>query len=302
VIRPFERGDAEAAGALLTANSPWFWTAAGLLHRLDTLPERARRATWVAEDAGAIVGYAEAELDWATAADDVGTLYGLVAPARRGAGLGSALVAGAEEHLLSQGARELRTWSLPDDAAFLERRGYARAREERLSAVDPRTVDTSAVDDLPPGVRILPLGELDEGRLPDVYAVYVEADADVPADHPETNLPYDAWLAERVADPDLSGEASVVVLVDDAVAALSWVKVDPVAGLGEQDLTGTARAFRRRGLARLAKLAVLRFAAANGVSRVSTGNDAENAAMLSLNDSLGFRPFTVEIEWVKQVS
>jgi GNAT superfamily N-acetyltransferase len=224
----------------------------------------------------------------------------VVEPERRRRGLGSALFEGAAGHLVSNGARELRSWSLPDGAAFLERRGFRRAREERVSAVDPRTVDTSRLDELPPGVRIVPLRELQD-RLREVHAVYAETAADMPADHAETNVPYDEWLAETFADPDLTHDGSFVVLVDDAVAALSWLTVDAGQGLGQQELTGTGRAFRRKGLARLAKLAVMRWAAASSITRISTGNDATNAGMLAINDELGFRPFAVETEWVKSL-
>jgi GNAT superfamily N-acetyltransferase len=222
----------------------------------------------------------------------------LVDPEHRGRGVGSQLFELATAHLVRHGARELRSWSFSDGDAFLERHGFRRAREERMSGVDPTTVDTSGLDDLPPGVRIVPLAEL-EHRLAEVHAVYAEAAADMPADHAETNIPYEEWVQETFGDPDLARDGSVVVLLDDRVAALSWLKVEPKRGLAEQELTGTARAYRGRGLAKLAKLAVMRWAADHGVTRVTTGNDAANAAMLAINHRLGFRPFAVETEWVK---
>ena len=301
MIRESRDDDAEAAAALLTEHSPWFQTAAGLRHRLATLPPRAHRATWVAELDGEIVGWSEAEFDWTAESDDIGTVYALVAPAYRRRGIGSQLFDVAVAHVQRHGAREVRSWSFPDSEDFLERRGFRRTRNERMSAVDPRSVDTSALDSLPGGVRIVALGDLD-GRLPEVHALFAEAAADMPADNPESNIPYDEWLEETVGDPDLARDGSFVVLVDDRPAALSWLKVDPASARAEQELTGTARAYRRRGLARLAKLAVLRWAAANGFTRVSTGNDETNVGMLAINDELGFRPFAVETEWVKQVA
>lgn len=300
MIREFDDRDAEAAADLLAAHTPWFESARGIRHRIAALPERAHRATWVAEDVGEVVGYAEAEFAWATEREDVGQVYALVAPSHRGRGLGSALFERAVEHLLAHGARELRTWSFAESDPFVERRGFRRAREERMSAVDPRTVDTGALDSLPPGVGILPLSAL-EPRLREVHALYADAARDMPVDHRESKIGFDEWRVETFRDPDLAREGSFVVLVDDRPAALSLLKVDARHGLAEHELTGTARAHRRRGLARLAKLAVLRWAAANGVTRVSTGNDSTNAGMLRLNTELGFRPFAVETEWVKQV-
>jgi RimJ/RimL family protein N-acetyltransferase len=94
----------------------------------------------------------------------------------------------------------------------------------------------------------------------------------------------------------------VVVLVDDQPAALSWVYVDERRGRADHDLTGTARRFRRRGLARLAKLAVIERTAARGVRTLTTENDSENAGMLAINDELGFRPFAIVTEWVKPLT
>lgn len=243
----------------------------------------------------------EAEFDWVAQLEGIGRLYALVAPDRRGAGFGAALFDRAVAHLGAHGACELRSWSFPDGDRFLERRGFSRAREERLSAVDPRTVDTSRLERLPAGVAVVPLTELAD-RLEQVHAVYAEAAADMPADHAESNIPYGEWVTETIGDPDLAQDGSFVVLVEGRPAALSWLKVDRVRGVAEHDLTGTTRSFRGRGLARLAKLAVLRWAAANGITRVATGNDAANSAMLALNRELGFRPFAVETEWVKPLT
>ena len=92
------------------------------------------------------------------------------------------------------------------------------------------------------------------------------------------------------------------MLLDDRPVSLSWISVDDERGVAEHGLTGTMRGSRRRGFARLAKLAALRWCAQAGFVRVTTGNDDSNAAMLGLNDQLGFRPFAIETEWVKQVA
>ena len=148
-------------------------------------------------------------------------------------------------------------------------------------------------------MRIVPLADLLD-RLPEVHALYTEASADMPADNPQGNLSLDEWLSETIGSPDLDRELSVVVLVDDRPAALSWVNANRAHGLADHDLTGTARAHRRRGLARLAKLEVVRRCAEAGISRVMTENDSENVGMLAINDELGFAPYTVATEWVKR--
>ena len=299
MIREYEDFDAEEGSALIAEHSPWFSTAAGTRHRLASVPPRARRAIWVAEANGRIVGWGEAEFDWATEVDDAGGVWVVVHPEHRRRGLGSELFEHGVRHLESHGAHELRSWADAENGPFLERRGFAPGRIERLSALDPRTVDTSRLDERPDGVRIVPLAQLLD-RLSEVHALYTEAAADMPADNPETNVPFDEWLDETIGSPDLDHQLSVVVLVDDVPAALSWVYVDRAHGLADHDLTGTARAYRRRGLARLAKLAVVRGCAEAGITRLMTENDSENTGMLAINDELGFEPHVVMTEWVKR--
>lgn len=151
---------------------------------------------------------------------DIGRVWVLVSPLHRRRGNGSELFERGTAHLVAHGARELLSWSFPGGDSFVEHRGFDRMRVERLSALDPRTVDTSTLESPPAGVRIVALGELDD-RLREVHALFAEALADVPSDHPETNLPYDEWLTETIGDPDLSREGSVVVLVDGRPASLA---------------------------------------------------------------------------------
>jgi GNAT superfamily N-acetyltransferase len=65
-------------------------------------------------------------------------------------------------------------------------------------------------------------------------------------------------------------------------------------------MTGTLHDFRRRGLARLAKLATIRWAAEQGFRTMLTGNAETNAAMLGLNESLGYRPVLKETHFVRE--
>jgi GNAT superfamily N-acetyltransferase len=306
VIREYESRDAVGAAALIDGNSPWLSTPAGHDHEVRTRPPRAKRRSWVAEEEGEIVGWGEAEFEWWTEVPDAAALWVFVREDARRRGIGTDLYDGAAAHLLREGAAEIR--AITGDAAgqrFVEKRGYVRSRDEVVSSVDPRTVDTSRLEEElarieRDGFRLVTLGEAEQ-RPRELHALYAAAASDMPADHPETNVRYDEWLLETLGKPDLSLDGSFVVLAGDRPVALSFLDVDLPRRKAEQELTGTAPDFRRRGLARVAKLAVARWCAENGVERLSTSNDEENAGMLRINRELGFEPTETWTTYVLRV-
>jgi GNAT superfamily N-acetyltransferase len=287
VIREFEERDADGAAELLS-DLPWFVTPEFLRHRLRTTPPRVHAGRWIAEEDGKIVAWAQAHLAWDSDREDVGSVWVFVAPDRRRALIGSRLYELAAAHCQEHGARELKSGAWEDEGhRFLELRGYERMREEYFSALDPRTVDTSGFA-LPDGFRIVTLAALG-GRERDVHALYAEAYADQPSDDPLTNVRFDEWVVDTLGEPQLSKDGSFVVLAGDLPVSLSWIKV--WRKRAQHDLTGTARAYRRRGLARAAKLAAIRWCAEQGIERLATGNDATNVGMLRINREVGFRPW-----------
>ena len=61
-------------------------------------------------------------------------------------------------------------------------------------------------------------------------------------------------------------------------------------------------AHRGRGLATLAKLAQLRWAAEHGIERIITDNDEHNVPMLAVNRRLGYAPFVDRRGYVRELS
>jgi hypothetical protein len=56
------------------------------------------------------------------------------------------------------------------------------------------------------------------------------------------------------------------------------------------------------GVARALKLETIGQAIALGVSSIRTGNDAENAPILHINETLGYRPMPSWIEFLKDLA
>jgi len=301
VVRDYEPGDAAALAALLRANRPpelYVPTPAGLAHRLSHLPARARQRLWLVERDGAVVAATRASFHWRAAEEGIGRVEVEVRRAWRRRGLGSDLLAIAEAYLAEAGARRIGCAVLghADGLRFASRHGYEEIRRETFSWLEPRPVEL----DVSAGVRLLPLRSLLD-RAEEVWRLETEATGDVPADVPWLQIDFDEWVEETLDAPDLDLDGSVFAEVEGRLASYALVSVDRDRGLAWNEMTGTAQAFRRRGLARLVKLASIRCAADAGIRAISTGNDDENAGMLALNRELGYRPLLESLELAKRL-
>jgi GNAT superfamily N-acetyltransferase len=306
VIREFRAEDASGVSAILHEEElPNAVTPAGVRHWLEAQPERARPRMFVAEKDGEIVGWAEARLNWAVKTPGVSDLWAYVRPAERGHGLGRELLERAEGYLLGIGARVLQTWTYsPAGIKLLEDRGFRATGQERISKLELAEADVSILPDLEnekraEGFRLITLGEATADRV-GLHRVYQAAAADVPEYFTEDDIRLEEWWRETVEHPQLAHDGSFVVVSGAQPVALAFLEVDEAAGMAANEMTGTLPEFRRRGLARLAKLATIRWAAAQGLTGVLTGNAEANVGMVRLNESLGYRLVQTETHFVRE--
>jgi GNAT superfamily N-acetyltransferase len=221
-----------------------------------------------------------------------------VLPERRRRGVGSVLLAAlAGAAAREQGATVLRARARAGETAalgFLARHGFSEVTREIESRLD-------LAGDLPPGsgppagVEIVGLANRPD-LAPDAHALSIEAFADVPGLGGTVAVAFDEWRRENVDEALTDGSFLALALAGGRVVGSVGLTVRP----GEPEavehlLTAVSRPWRRRGVARALKSAQIAWARGAGYRELVTYNDGANAAMLRLNERLGYRPRVVEI-------
>jgi len=268
-----------------------------LRHRQRTVPIRARPLSVVAEVDGRIVGRADCRLEnFFSDAIDLAFAGVAVTATHRRRGIGTRLLEAATNHAESIGATRLLTNFHECDAGvrFARSHGFAEARTEQESVLDPRTVGQSP----PAGVDLQRVADVDP-RL--VHAVDEAATRDMPSTEQNNAIPYEEWVGHVLEHPLFTAAGSVVAMVDGIAAALSLLTCDPETGRAANMFTGTLRDYRGRGLALAVKLGSIRWAAENGVTSIVTTNDETNAAMLAVNRRLGYRPSGRRVDYLRNL-
>lgn len=303
-LRPHDPADAEAVAGVRRAALPFLVTTArGVSFEAASAHPDAHARLLLARTAeGLVIGTAQVGIAHESPEPGQAYVNAYVDPAHRGLGAGSLLLRTAEEHLAAHGAVDAFAWVLdhPDHRAFAERRGYRPSRSAHFLRLD------LAPGSLPPLPKTLPAGV--ELRPASAFAAdprpLFEADAETTADEPgdvaASFEDYEEWVARTWNSPDLDKELTTVVLVDGEVAAFTAARTDGATRYATA-MTGTRRAFRGRGLAKLAKTDSLRRARAAGYTEAFTGNDAGNAPMLAVNRWFGYEICASETRYTRKL-
>ncbi|MGW6208534.1 N-acetyltransferase family protein [Streptomyces sp. NPDC055089] len=104
----------------------------------------------------------------------------------------------------------------------------------------------------------------------------------------------------RCASTGLDHDLTSVVVADGEVAAFSVAETDGVDRYWS-GMTGTRRAYRGRGPAKLAKNDSLHRARADGYTDAYTGNDAGNGPMPAINRWFGYELCFTEVRHVRKL-
>jgi GNAT superfamily N-acetyltransferase len=206
-------------------------------------------------------------------------------------GVGTALFRELSTIARADGKTELVFSARHDDADSLEylgKRGFSEALRMRESILDLADASTGYAP--PPGVQLVPFtAELDEA----VYDVAIEVARDVPTAQESFEIgSIERWRADQLPESTIR-DCSFAALADGVPIGYA-ILVEGEEGEGLHSMTGTRRAWRRRGIALALKQAQIDAAKAAGLRRLRTANAVQNP-MLLVNERLGFRR---DVEWI----
>ena len=212
-----------------------------------------------------------------------------------------------EGEAVAQGSALLLAYCAEDEPEMLEALaalGYRRERAEKVWELDlkvhgPRLVSEAkealgVMDES--GIRMLTVAEWGDGdKFRKLYELNERTVQDVPHTLPILTETFEDF-ERRMHAPDRRDDRWWIAVDGDRPVAMTYLKFPPVRGMVWTGFTCSAREYRGRGIARAVKLQSLAQAIELGVPKVETDNDAENAAMLHINEKLGYvrRPGWVE--------
>ncbi|WAX80811.1 GNAT family N-acetyltransferase [Streptomyces sp. KMM 9044] len=301
-LRPEARADLEGFARVRHAALPFgLLTPESLAHDLTRLHPDAHYRPLVAVADGEVIGTAQVHLTHESSEPGRGNINVYVFPGHTRRGAGTALVRAAEKRLTAHGATRLFAWVLddPGNRAFAERHAYRASRTAHVLRLDLANGILPPLEDPPPGVELRTGSDFADGPRP-LFALDAETTADEPIDVDTEFTDYEAWLEETWRHPMFSPELTSVTVVDGRPAALSTARTDSGTRYGTT-MTGTARAHRGRGLAKLAKNDSLHRARAAGYTEAFTGNDTGNEPMTAINKWFGYEVCGTEVRYVREL-
>jgi len=227
----------------------------------------------------------------------------------QGRGVGKALYQAVMEHLATLAAQEVTAmvWQThPRTPRFLSERGFAEVWQRVDSSLDVMDFDWAPYDGLEErvgalGVTITTYAELagDPDRMEKLYELHWALWQDVPYGQAVARQSLEQF-AGMVNHPRFLPDACFIAVKSGEFVGYSNL-ITAEDGF-DTDMTGVARLYCGKGVATLLKLRGIRYAQEHGNRRLWVVNDSVNAAMLGLNEKLGFVRGGVNVRYLKVIA
>ena len=239
-------------------------------------------------------------------------LYVAVHPDHQRRGYGRALLERAEDTASERGGERTFSWTeetWPRSMRFLDRAGYEVVERRWESTLDLQRCDLGKLQDVvdriaSSGIRIVSATSFSAERADwkrDLHRLFTDVEKDVPAPFPVQEAPFEDFEALSLGRRFV-GDGFFVALDGDELVGLTEPQlVDDVPNAIEQNLTGVRSDYRGRGIALALKSRAAIWAAQAGYTSIRTQNAQSNAAMLAVNDRLGFSRDRATIEYLKNL-
>lgn len=198
----------------------------------------------------------------------------------------------------------------PQHLRFVQRRGFQelwRNITQRLSIAE---ADLSGIQEITvqareQGTAIVTLLEESQENpeyLRDLCELHNLIEADVPRAGYFTPLTFDEFVDDFSRGTHLL-DGYFLAKHGDKYVGLSYLQTtDGDPRILEIGLTGIRQEYRRQGIARMLKLHTIRYAKKRGFDAIETGSDSSNEAILTLNESVGFRKTYAWVTFEKQLA
>ena len=305
--------DYEAIVAIALAVEPDDYVSVADLRDWDDNQRRASRlcARWLAYVDDEMVGFAyvgqSPELE-----RTMGIVRVMVHPKHQQRGHGRTLLEHVETTASDHGVDRIlgeAPETRPRDMRFMERAGFREIDREWQSTLDlerfdPTTWQKTLDRVTSSGIRIVSVSTISEERTEwkrDLHRLYVQVVADVPASFPTLAVSYEDFESLALGHR-LLADGFLIAMDGDQMVGLTeplLVDDDPTAIL--QSMTGVRSDCRGRGIAIALKAASAIWAVGSGYASIRTNNDQSNAAMLAVNDRLGFERERATIWYLKRL-
>ncbi|MFD9223191.1 GNAT family N-acetyltransferase [Streptomyces sp. NPDC060064] len=300
IVRDFRLADAASVSRVRRAALPYMVTTPeAVAFGVQSANPAKKYRLLIAEKDGEIIGTAHVGIAYDSGEPGQSFVTPHVHPEHRGQGAGALILRAAEEHLTAEGARTVYAWVMdePESRAFAEKHGYRPTRPAHFQRLDLANGTLPPMPELPAGVELRTAADFEADPRP-MFRADAEATSDEPSDIGAEFDDYDDWITHTWNNPLLDRDLSTVVLVGGEVAAFTAAHSDGSTRY-MSGMTGTLRAHRGRGFAKLAKTDSLRRARAAGYKEAFTSNDADNGPMLAINKWFGYEICATEVRHVR---